>query len=190
MLNGATVVVFEGVIHLDICRCLETWDFLSINFLNQKFNSSFYCHTNTFFFLHSYQYFKLMNVCQMSYIFHLCHLDWTDGCDIIICFLKQTPNYPDSGRCWEIVDKYKISIFYTAPTLVRSLMRDDDKVRFMQPDEKLISIVFMLQKYLLVFCFQHYFDCYSLWQIILANRYEYLEVWVSPSIRVHGGLEL
>ncbi|CAH2079568.1 unnamed protein product, partial [Thlaspi arvense] len=37
------------------------------------------------------------------------------------------PNYPDSGRCWEIVDKYKISIFYTAPTLVRSLMRDDDK---------------------------------------------------------------
>ena len=46
-----------------------------------------------------------------------------------VFFLKQTPNYPDSGRCWEIVDKFKVSIFYTAPTLVRSLMRDDDKVK-------------------------------------------------------------
>ncbi|MED6139616.1 Acetyl-coenzyme A synthetase, cytoplasmic [Stylosanthes scabra] len=38
----------------------------------------------------------------------------------------QAPNYPDSGRCWDIVDKYKVSIFYTAPTLVRSLMRDGE----------------------------------------------------------------
>ncbi|XP_055822429.1 acetyl-coenzyme A synthetase, chloroplastic/glyoxysomal-like isoform X2 [Solanum dulcamara] len=37
------------------------------------------------------------------------------------------PNYPDAGRCWDIVDKYKISIFYTAPTLVRSLMREGDE---------------------------------------------------------------
>ncbi|KMT07822.1 hypothetical protein BVRB_6g146340 [Beta vulgaris subsp. vulgaris] len=34
------------------------------------------------------------------------------------------PTYPDTGRCWDIVDKYKVSIFYTAPTLVRSLMRE------------------------------------------------------------------
>ncbi|KAM2991746.1 hypothetical protein FF2_044063 [Malus domestica] len=37
------------------------------------------------------------------------------------------PNYPDPGRCWDVVDKYKVSIFYTAPTLVRSLMRDSDE---------------------------------------------------------------
>nr|XP_004242910.1 acetyl-coenzyme A synthetase, chloroplastic/glyoxysomal-like [Solanum lycopersicum] len=37
------------------------------------------------------------------------------------------PNYPDAGRCWDIVDKYKVSIFYTAPTLVRSLMREGDE---------------------------------------------------------------
>ncbi|KAJ7976333.1 Acetyl-coenzyme A synthetase [Quillaja saponaria] len=37
------------------------------------------------------------------------------------------PNYPDPGRCWDIVDKYKVSIFYTAPTLVRALMRDGDQ---------------------------------------------------------------
>ncbi|XP_021822955.1 acetyl-coenzyme A synthetase, chloroplastic/glyoxysomal isoform X2 [Prunus avium] len=37
------------------------------------------------------------------------------------------PNYPNPGRCWDIVDKYQVTIFYTAPTLVRSLMRDSDE---------------------------------------------------------------
>lgn len=46
-------------------------------------------------------------------------------------YYLQAPNYPDSGRCWDIVDKYKVTIFYTAPTLVRSLMRDGDQVSYM-----------------------------------------------------------
>lgn len=33
------------------------------------------------------------------------------------------PNYPDCSRFWQIVDKYKVSIFYTAPTALRALMR-------------------------------------------------------------------
>jgi len=33
------------------------------------------------------------------------------------------PDYPDRGRMWEIVDKYKVSVFYTAPTAIRSFMR-------------------------------------------------------------------
>ncbi|KAL2631388.1 hypothetical protein R1flu_016074 [Riccia fluitans] len=37
------------------------------------------------------------------------------------------PTYPDAGRCWEIVDKYKVTIFYTAPTAIRSLMRAGDE---------------------------------------------------------------
>lgn len=45
-------------------------------------------------------------------------------------YYLQAPNYPDSGRCWDIVDKYKVTIFYTAPTLVRSLMRDGDQVSY------------------------------------------------------------
>jgi acetyl-CoA synthetase len=36
------------------------------------------------------------------------------------------PNYPDSGRFWQVVDKHKVNIFYTAPTAIRSLMRDGD----------------------------------------------------------------
>ena len=36
------------------------------------------------------------------------------------------PNYPDSSRWWQIVDKYKVNTFYTAPTAIRSLMREGD----------------------------------------------------------------
>merc|ERR1711907_203019 len=32
------------------------------------------------------------------------------------------PTYPDAGRCWSIVDKHKVTQFYTAPTAIRSLM--------------------------------------------------------------------
>ena len=33
------------------------------------------------------------------------------------------PTYPDAGRFWEVVDKWKINIFYTAPTAIRAIMR-------------------------------------------------------------------
>ncbi len=36
------------------------------------------------------------------------------------------PNYPDSSRWWQIVDKHKVNIFYTAPTAIRALMREGD----------------------------------------------------------------
>ncbi len=36
------------------------------------------------------------------------------------------PNYPDSSRFWQVVDKHKVNIFYTAPTALRSLMREGD----------------------------------------------------------------
>ncbi|GAA1586947.1 acetate--CoA ligase [Actinoplanes couchii] len=34
-----------------------------------------------------------------------------------------TPDTPDRGRFWQIVDKYKVSILYTAPTLIRTMMK-------------------------------------------------------------------
>jgi acetyl-CoA synthetase len=34
------------------------------------------------------------------------------------------PNYPDSSRFWRVVDKHQVTIFYTAPTAIRALMRD------------------------------------------------------------------
>lgn len=36
------------------------------------------------------------------------------------------PTWPDSGRFWDIVDKYKVNILYTAPTAIRSLMQAGD----------------------------------------------------------------
>ena len=36
------------------------------------------------------------------------------------------PNYPDSSRFWQVVDKHKVTIFYTAPTAIRSLMREGE----------------------------------------------------------------
>nr|MCS5643819.1 acetate--CoA ligase [Dehalococcoidia bacterium] len=34
------------------------------------------------------------------------------------------PNYPDSSRCWNVCDKHNVTIFYTAPTAIRALMRE------------------------------------------------------------------
>jgi len=36
------------------------------------------------------------------------------------------PNYPDNSRFWQVIDKHKVNIFYTAPTAIRALMRDGD----------------------------------------------------------------
>ncbi|HEX9627306.1 MAG TPA: acetate--CoA ligase [Acidiferrobacterales bacterium] len=36
------------------------------------------------------------------------------------------PTYPSTSRFWEIIDKHKVQIFYTAPTAIRALMRDGD----------------------------------------------------------------
>ena len=37
------------------------------------------------------------------------------------------PTYPDASRCWEVCDKHKINIFYTAPTAIRALMAQGDE---------------------------------------------------------------
>ncbi len=36
------------------------------------------------------------------------------------------PNYPDWGRFWDVIDKHRVSVFYTAPTAIRSLMAAGD----------------------------------------------------------------
>lgn len=40
---------------------------------------------------------------------------------------ESTPMYPDCGRYWDMVQRHKISVFYTAPTAIRSLMRFGDE---------------------------------------------------------------
>ena len=37
------------------------------------------------------------------------------------------PNYPDSSRFWQVIDKHKVNIFYTAPTAIRALMKEGEE---------------------------------------------------------------
>ena len=42
-------------------------------------------------------------------------------------FFEGVPTYPDASRFWKVVDKHKVTIFYTAPTAIRALMRQGDQ---------------------------------------------------------------
>ena len=44
----------------------------------------------------------------------------------ISVMFEGVPNYPDASRFWQVVDKHKVNIFYTAPTAIRALMREGD----------------------------------------------------------------
>lgn len=70
---------------------------------------------------------------------HFCTADigWITGhtyivygplaCGATSLMFEGIPNYPDAGRLWDIVDKYRVNILYTAPTAIRSLMQSGMK---------------------------------------------------------------
>ncbi|MYE00243.1 MAG: acetate--CoA ligase, partial [Alphaproteobacteria bacterium] len=44
----------------------------------------------------------------------------------VTLMFEGVPNYPDSSRFWQVCDKHNVSVFYTAPTAIRALMREGD----------------------------------------------------------------
>ncbi|MBH3429900.1 acetate--CoA ligase [Pseudomonas alkylphenolica] len=44
----------------------------------------------------------------------------------ITVMFEGVPNYPDTSRFWQVVDKHQVNIFYTAPTALRALMREGE----------------------------------------------------------------
>ncbi len=44
----------------------------------------------------------------------------------ITLMFEGVPTYPDASRCWQIIDKHQVNIFYTAPTAIRALMGQGD----------------------------------------------------------------
>ncbi len=48
-----------------------------------------------------------------------------NGCSSV--YFEGVPSYPDYSRFWQIVEKYKVSIFYTAPTAIRALLKEGDE---------------------------------------------------------------
>ena len=82
-----------------------------------------------------YTNYSFVNVFQYKKSqIHFCTADigWITGHSYILygplsagattLLFEGIPTYPDAGRFWEIVDKYKVNILYTAPTAIRSLM--------------------------------------------------------------------
>jgi acetyl-CoA synthetase len=49
------------------------------------------------------------------------------ACGATTVMFDGAPNYPDFGRFWETVDRLGVTIFYTAPTAIRALMREGDE---------------------------------------------------------------
>jgi acetyl-CoA synthetase len=45
----------------------------------------------------------------------------------ITLMFEGVPNYPDSSRFWQVIDKHKVNTFYTAPTAIRALMREGEE---------------------------------------------------------------
>ena len=45
-----------------------------------------------------------------------------------IFMYEGTPDYPHNGRFWELIEKHRISIFYTAPTAIRAFMKDGEAI--------------------------------------------------------------
>ncbi|XP_030837847.1 acetyl-coenzyme A synthetase, cytoplasmic-like [Strongylocentrotus purpuratus] len=52
---------------------------------------------------------------------YVCYGPMANGATSVM--FEGAPLYPDESRCWQIVDKYNVSILYTAPTLIRTLMK-------------------------------------------------------------------
>ena len=46
------------------------------------------------------------------------------SCGATSIMFEGVPNYPDFGRFWEVIDKHKVTLFYTAPTALRALMKE------------------------------------------------------------------
>lgn len=82
-----------------------------------------------------YTTYSFVNVFQYTpgdIFFYTADIGWITGHSYIVygplcagatyLMFEGTPTYPDAGRFWEIVEKYKVNILYTAPTAIRSLM--------------------------------------------------------------------
>lgn len=52
---------------------------------------------------------------------YICYGPLSNGASVVM--YEGAPNWPDEGRFWEIVEKYQVSIFYTAPTAIRAFIK-------------------------------------------------------------------
>ena len=94
-------------------------------------------HSTAGYLLHAAMSFKYIFDYQDGDI-HWCTADvgWITGHSYIVygplangattLMFEGVPTYPDASRCWQVVDKHRVNIFYTAPTAIRQLMGQGD----------------------------------------------------------------
>ena len=95
--------------------------------------------------LHTQAGYLLYTMLTQKYVFDLrdddifwCTADigWVTGHSYIVygplgnggtsVVFESIPSYPDNGRFWDVVDRLKVNVFYTAPTAIRAIARDGD----------------------------------------------------------------
>jgi acetyl-CoA synthetase len=94
-------------------------------------------HTQAGYLLYAYQTFKwIFDIKEEDTYWCTADIGWVTGHSYIVygplangatCLMFEgVPNYPHPDRFWQMVEKYKVSIFYTAPTALRAIMMQGD----------------------------------------------------------------
>lgn len=95
-------------------------------------------HTQAGYLLHTYQTFKwIFDVKDDDTYWCTADIGWVTGHSYIVygplaagatsLVFEGVPTYPHPDRFWEVVEKWKVNIFYTAPTAIRAVMREGDE---------------------------------------------------------------
>jgi acetyl-CoA synthetase len=94
-------------------------------------------HTQAGYLLYCYQTFKwIFDVKEEDTYWCTADIGWVTGHSYIVygplaygatsLMFEGVPTYPQPDRFWDIVEKYQVNIFYTAPTAIRSIMREGE----------------------------------------------------------------
>ncbi|MDD4876887.1 MAG: acetate--CoA ligase, partial [Dehalococcoidales bacterium] len=94
-------------------------------------------HTQAGYLLYCYQTFKwIFDIKDEDTWWCTADIGWVTGHSYIVygplafgatgVMFEGVPTYPKPDRFWDIVEKYKVNVFYTAPTALRAIMRDGD----------------------------------------------------------------
>ena len=95
-------------------------------------------HTQAGYLLYAYQTTKwVFDIKDEDTYWCTADIGWVTGHSYIVygplalgatsLMFEGVPNYPHPDRFWEIVEKYKVNIFYTAPTAIRALIKEGDE---------------------------------------------------------------
>ena len=95
-------------------------------------------HTQAGYLLHCYLSMKwIFDIKDEDVFWCTADVGWVTGHSYIVygpfsigatsLMYESVPTFPAADRFWQIVEKYKVNVFYTAPTVIRSLMREGEE---------------------------------------------------------------